>query len=483
MIECEPVRATRWSDFRTNGGQAAMAAVTAALADAINRAPAVELPGGTITLDRIAPTQRVRLRGAGIDDTVLKRGDGLNKHLFLCANQARGVIEHLTIDMNPANNTGAGGHNGFDLTDCSRWHFRRVRFIGARGLYNGANVGAAINVLRGYGCVFEDCEFEDGYDGYVLSAHTDAIERGSWFKSHQRCGPLVSNGSHNYQYDGIRLIGNCTLLPSANSPGGAGVLILQSNSPKGKNVIAKGQVYGPGVQHNQVTDFGLADVESTDNAYAAGVDCHQSTGAIRGGVILRNKRNVEIDTLADVSASDVRAGGGLEYDWSVFKSKAHLRGCQGRVQGWSQDQTGATSSEIIIDDHVGDITLVANECKNVRLSRVTGVVSDPGLHVVTATQPAALQAGWVADTYASFRKDETGTVYINGRIKNGTVAANTVLFTLPVGYRPAATEYFMIFVCGSIGGIYILADGRVCDMGGSLSAVWSSLDTLVFKAA
>ena len=40
---------------------------------------------------------------------------------------------------------------------------------------------------------------------------------------------------------------------------------------------------------------------------------------------------------------------------------------------------------------------------------------------------------------ARYRKDSNGVVHIQGLIDSGTTTATTLLFTLPVGYRPAAT--------------------------------------------
>jgi hypothetical protein len=50
----------------------------------------------------------------------------------------------------------------------------------------------------------------------------------------------------------------------------------------------------------------------------------------------------------------------------------------------------------------------------------------------------------------SFRKTPTGDVVIRGSVKNG--ANNTVVFTLPVGYRPAAERVFSVAV-GGPGGV------------------------------
>lgn len=57
----------------------------------------------------------------------------------------------------------------------------------------------------------------------------------------------------------------------------------------------------------------------------------------------------------------------------------------------------------------------------------------------------SLQNSWVdyggAYAPAGYRL-KNGVVYIQGLIKDGTVTAGTVLFTLPEGYRPASSKIF-----------------------------------------
>jgi len=68
-----------------------------------------------------------------------------------------------------------------------------------------------------------------------------------------------------------------------------------------------------------------------------------------------------------------------------------------------------------------------------------------GIPYSTYTYPS-LSNGWVNYTslgestgyaHASYMKDENGTVFIKGLIKNGTISTTLKIFTLPVGYRPS----------------------------------------------
>ncbi len=109
-------------------------------------------------------------------------------------------------------------------------------------------------------------------------------------------------------------------------------------------------------------------------------------------------------------------------------------------------------------------------------------ITDPGNTVSNTAIPASLQNSWVVDTRAVYYKDSDGIVHIEGRIKDGTVAANTLIFTLPTGFRPANTERFVIEANGVFGRVYVEPDGEVRDLGGSFSAVGTSLNHIKFRA-
>ena len=77
----------------------------------------------------------------------------------------------------------------------------------------------------------------------------------------------------------------------------------------------------------------------------------------------------------------------------------------------------------------------------------TGDVSINGKIENEAFQNLTLQNGWF--TYFAtpqFYKDKEGRVHLKGSMSSGTGTANTVLFTLPVGYRPLANEELLFQV-------------------------------------
>lgn len=81
---------------------------------------------------------------------------------------------------------------------------------------------------------------------------------------------------------------------------------------------------------------------------------------------------------------------------------------------------------------------------------------------------------------AGYRKDAEGWVHLRGLVKNGTDGAS--IFTLPVGYRPAATE---LLVCASndhYGRLDINVVGLVTPSATTTEPAWVCLDGITFKA-
>jgi hypothetical protein len=106
-----------------------------------------------------------------------------------------------------------------------------------------------------------------------------------------------------------------------------------------------------------------------------------------------------------------------------------------------------------------------------------------GWHEIGATGEPAFSNSWVnygaGYNTAAFFKDPNGVVHLKGLIKSGTVT--NAAFTLPSGYRPAATEVQPIVSNGAAGYIDVLTNGMVRVMGGS--STWASLDGITFRAA
>jgi hypothetical protein len=86
--------------------------------------------------------------------------------------------------------------------------------------------------------------------------------------------------------------------------------------------------------------------------------------------------------------------------------------------------------------------------------------------------------GWVE---AGYRIDSFGRVHLRGLVKDGTVSAVGVIFTLPVGYRPAQAQIFAVDGNSAYGRLTIQEDGDVIAEVGS--NVHFSLNGVSFDAA
>jgi hypothetical protein len=86
-------------------------------------------------------------------------------------------------------------------------------------------------------------------------------------------------------------------------------------------------------------------------------------------------------------------------------------------------------------------------------------------HSVGAAGEPAFQNGWVnantGEPPLQFTKDPFGRVHLRGHITTG--ASGSVIFTLPVGYRPAYQEYILCLQDTGAAGSFLLvaANGNV----------------------
>lgn len=101
--------------------------------------------------------------------------------------------------------------------------------------------------------------------------------------------------------------------------------------------------------------------------------------------------------------------------------------------------TGTTINATCQDVRIGPNTYNAN---------IATKVSDFGIGTMGVVKTATLQNGWVeyaAGTIPTFYKDLSGTVHIDGSIKDGTAVFGTTLFALPERFRPSVETLFPSF--------------------------------------
>lgn len=105
-------------------------------------------------------------------------------------------------------------------------------------------------------------------------------------------------------------------------------------------------------------------------------------------------------------------------------------------------------------------------------------------HYVGAPGEPAFQNGWVnydtLNVQAAFCKDIYGVVHLQGLVKSGTVA--TVIFTLPVGYRPKESTHHIM--AGSQGdpmtSMHVYSSGEVDHRTGTNA--YNDLTGITFRA-
>lgn len=102
-----------------------------------------------------------------------------------------------------------------------------------------------------------------------------------------------------------------------------------------------------------------------------------------------------------------------------------------------------------------------------------------------ARQVPTLLNSWVnygaAYESACYWKDKCGVVHLAGLIKSGATTAETVIFTLPEGYRPRISEKFFAVSANAICVIDVYATGNVAIKTGANSG-WLSLSGINFRA-
>lgn len=98
------------------------------------------------------------------------------------------------------------------------------------------------------------------------------------------------------------------------------------------------------------------------------------------------------------------------------------------------------------------------------------------------------------DSYnsAGYMIDSLGLVHLRGRLRSGTVGPSSVIFVLPVGYRPSNIYILPVSATSSAGTCRVDAYGNVIAYSSEVasayaspyadSSTWFSLDNITFKA-
>ncbi len=111
-------------------------------------------------------------------------------------------------------------------------------------------------------------------------------------------------------------------------------------------------------------------------------------------------------------------------------------------------------------------------------------VTAPKLHIDLTWKKPTLTNSWAyggSDTSEpAYTKDPDGIVHLRGSVAGGM--SDTVAFTLPPGYRPAAISLFPVYADeNTTDSLYIGADGKVYPLGDDVQ-YFTSLDGVSFPA-
>lgn len=140
---------------------------------------------------------------------------------------------------------------------------------------------------------------------------------------------------------------------------------------------------------------------------------------------------------------------------------------------------GAELTDLILRSNTGDVVLDPGTGKIKMLgtieneSIITPTFINGWTHFSTISEPWQRGGYW---------KDKNGIVHLVGLIKGGTTANGTILFTLPVGYRPAKQEVFIVTTINGTARIDVYPNGQVIGAR-DLNATWTSLSGMSLKAA
>ncbi|NEP94495.1 hypothetical protein, partial [Okeania sp. SIO2F5] len=189
---------------------------------------------------------------------------------------------------------------------------------------------------------------------------------------------------------------------------------------------------------------------------------------------------------ADESGRPIGDGFRLRYDGNFFGTNLDGLVIE-KTDGNSGNPDGGIGFVNTGNDGVEQTALVIRGTGNVGI----GTKNPSAKLVVTGGETTLQQESWKTPTLqngwvnygrgynsAGYFKDSLGIVHLKGLVKNGT--ANTI-FTLPVGYRPAAQELHSVATSpNAMARVDILSNGTVQRISGS--STWISLDGITFRA-
>jgi hypothetical protein len=248
--------------------------------------------------------------------------------------------------------------------------------------------------------------------------------------------------------------------------------------------------------------FGRVDVLPTgDVRFMSGTNTWVSLDSIR---FMANTATCSISTpITPLLNGWVNYGGGYD-DLSVCRDSSGRIASKGLVRSGTSTagtQIGAmpagyqaSESRILpaadTTGVFGSVGIYSSATGFVARGMLTSYLSVNNIYIanngaVAWNTPATVNAGWInygsGFTTLQYGKTSDNVVMLKGLVKSGTTGANTVLFTLPSGSRPAKRLLFPSVANNHHARIDVDIDGDVILVSDS-DAGWTSLDAISFYA-
>jgi len=132
------------------------------------------------------------------------------------------------------------------------------------------------------------------------------------------------------------------------------------------------------------------------------------------------------------------------------------------IFGFIKSQTGDNIGKTIGEDLPANWDKVETEI-NVNREQINSLVANKANKVQDNWIEATLENGWTGNL--KYRRNQIGQLEISAKVTAGTAAANTVIATLPDGYRPSQytpVDMFNITAGGMVNTpVFVHIDGRI----------------------
>ncbi|HYH03262.1 MAG TPA: right-handed parallel beta-helix repeat-containing protein, partial [Bacillota bacterium] len=311
------------------------------------------------------------------------------------------------------------------------------------------------------GLVVEDCDFDDcrwsavfmlGKKGSVNNCRIDNVGESSIYSESSAEYPTEYNSATNNKISNAYMI-------DVTACG------IEWSTPN--SVIADNIITGCGGDGIAITNLSYVTVENNIIS-----NCNKEGFTFGGGIGLALKDGITLPK----QGKGISINNNICYDDQAVKTQKY------GIYVTNYGGSGVYSETIIVDNILFDNSIADFLVDGTVLANNTNKYDDNW-------HPLSLLNSWVdfGGEYntSGYCKDQSGRVYLKGFIKGGTTNAGTVLFNLPIGYRPK--NRYSIATLSNGGGtatpcvIDISVNGNVQIGAYAVGNTWLALDGICFS--